>query len=113
MQPPLIEKWKYVKHTDQPKVLLDQPEALPPLVYIRSSWIDPAAIGVFGFGFGALVLCLINLIPSCRVSRVEWTADRNLSSFQYIILLPGGLQVLSGMIDVHRGSYFGAIVFLG
>ena len=70
MQPPLIEKWKYVKHIDQPKVLLDQPEALPPLVYIRSSWIDPAAIGVFGFGFGALVFCLINLIPSCGVSRV-------------------------------------------
>lgn len=65
LQPPVIEKWKYIKHIEQPKVLLDQPEALPPLVYIRSSWIDPAAIGVFGFGFGALVISLTYLVPSC------------------------------------------------
>ena len=39
--------------------------------------------------------------------------DKSSDSFQYIILLPGGLQVLSGLIDVQRGSYFGAIVFLG
>lgn len=70
MQPPVIEKWKYIKHTEQPRVNLDQPESLPPLVYIRSSWIDPAALGIFGFGFGSFIFCLQYLVPKCDSSFV-------------------------------------------
>ena len=33
--------------------------------------------------------------------------------FLYVILLPGILQIISGFIDVQRGSYFGAITFIG
>ena len=113
VRPPLIEKWKYIKHEDQPKVLLDQPESLPPLVYIRSSWVDPAALGVFGFAFGSLVFGLTEIVPQCLQTHFHSHLDANSNFFQYIILLPGCLQVLSGLIDIHRGSYFGAIVFLG
>ena len=41
------------------------------------------------------------------------TLDTASNGFQYIILLPGGLQMLSGIIDIQRGSYFGAITFIG
>lgn len=114
VRPPVIEKWKYIKHKQQPKVNLNQPEALPPLVYIRSSWIDPAAIGIFGFGFGALLQCLQHLVPKCRSQMInKYQSDNANGGLTYVILLPGGLQVLSGWVDIQRGSYFGGIVFLG
>lgn len=103
VQPPTIEKYKYIKRKPEQQLLLETPETVPPLVYIRASYIDPAPIGLFGLGMGCLLVGVESLVPSMsHVNRFQWT-----------FFLPGLLQILSGIVDIQRGSLFGSVAFIG
>ena len=57
---------------------------------------------------------LFRIVDSLLFSSLaSSTLDTARNGFQYIIILPGGLQFISGIIDIQRGSYFGAITFIG
>ena len=86
-------------------------------LFLRQSTFVQVGLILLPLGFSVLVLDALSSVWKTQLTHVyileSNTLDKPSNGFHLIILLPGGLQVLSGIVDIQRGSYFGAIVFIG